>query len=254
LTENPISDEIAEKKMITLRKTSSQEKICFLNALVVGVISAAIVPAHAGSITGEVAFSDPPPKLAPVKVTKDQDYCGTALPNESYVIGAKGGLKNVVVFVEAASIASPPAKVERVLDNKSCRFAPRVLVMRKGEKLIVRNSDTKLHIAHSYLDQRTVFTFSLPFRGTSLEATQKIRQSGILKVSCDTHAWMRAYIHVFDHPFFAVTDEQGNFTIPDVPPGQYILKAWHEEAGIRTQVVTVSESGASQVAFEFGKK
>ncbi len=96
--------------------------------------------------------------------------------------------------------------------------------MRKGDRLIVKNSDPKLHIAHSHLDWRAVFTLSMPFRGTSLDATQKIRQLGILQVHCDTHAWMQAYIHVFDHPFFAVTDERGAFSMTNIPAGKYIPK------------------------------
>jgi hypothetical protein len=219
------------------------------------VLSAGVLArAYAGSITGEVKFIGASPKLAPVQVTKDQDYCGQALPNETYLIGSNASLKNVVVFIEASSISGSAPQKERILDNNACLFSPRILAMRKGDRLIVRNSDPKLHIAHSYLDLRTVFTLSLPFRGTSLDATHKIRQSGILQVACDTHAWMRAYIHVFDHPFFAVTDQRGVFSITSVPAGTYTLKAWHEDAGSRSREVAISENGDTRVNFEFTKK
>jgi hypothetical protein len=95
---------------------------------------------------------------------------------------------------------------------------------------------------------------SLPFRNTVLNATSKIRDTGILKVVCDTHAWMLGYVHVFDHPFFAVTDEKGNFSIANVPPGKYTLKAWHEDAGVMSQEITVSESGDVRTSFEFANK
>jgi hypothetical protein len=111
-----------------------------------------------------------------------------------------------------------------------------------------------LHIPHSYLGAKTAFTVSLPFRGTTLDVTQKIRQAGVLKVVCDTHAWMLAYIHVFDHPFFAVTDEHGRFSIPDVPPGVYTLTAWHEDAGIRMQDIAVSADGEIRVDFAFTRR
>jgi Polysaccharide lyase family 4, domain II len=209
----------------------------------------------AGSISGEVTFNDDLPSLAAVKVSKDQDYCGENLPNETYLIDPNGGLSNVVVFLETAPAGKPAdPQRENLLGNTGCSYSPRILAMQKGERLKVRNNDPKLHIPHSYLDQRTVFNLSLPFRGTSIDATKKIRRAGIMKVVCDTHAWMLAYIHVFDHPFFAVTDERGAFTIPSVPPGTYILKAWHEDAGTRSQEITVTDSGDIRVGFEFTKK
>jgi hypothetical protein len=208
----------------------------------------------AGTITGEVKFVDSLPKLAPIKITKDQDYCGETLPNETYLVEAAGGLKNVVVFVESApnAKAADPQK-ENFLYNDGCRYAPRVLAFQKGERLRVRSHDPKLHIPHGYLGERTVFNLSLPFKNTTIDATAKIRQAGMMKVVCDTHAWMLGFVHVFDHPFFAVTNEQGAFSIPDLPPGSYILKAWHEDGGMRSQEITVSDGGDVRVVFEFGR-
>ena len=207
--------------------------------------------AYSGSITGGVRFSDDPPKLPAVKVTKDQDYCGETLPNETYVIDSNGGLKNVVVFIESA----PPGKAadtqkENFLYNEGCRYVPRVMALQRGERLRVKSNDPKLHIPHGYLGNRTVFNLSLPFKGTSIDATSRIRQPGILKVVCDTHAWMRGFVHVFDHPYFAVTDEQGAFSIPDLPAGTYMLKVWHEDGGVKSQEITVPELGEIRVNFE----
>jgi hypothetical protein len=209
---------------------------------------------YAGTITGEVVFSDAAPQLPAVKVSKDQDFCGDALPNETYLIHSTGGLKNVVVFVESATSSTLNPHRENILDNTGCRYSPRILAMQRGERLKVRNNDPKLHIPHSYLEQRTVFTLSLPFRGTTIDATARIRQAGVLKVVCDTHAWMLAYIHVFDHPYFAISDERGMFSIPDIPPGAYTLKAWHEDAGLRSQEIVVPETGDLRVGFDFGQK
>jgi hypothetical protein len=209
---------------------------------------------NAGTITGDVTFVDSPPKIAPVKVTKDQDYCGETLTDESYLVDANGRLKNVVVFLEAAQTAIPadPQKLN-VIENTGCRYAPRVLAMQKGERLRVKNNDPKLHIPHSYLNEKTVFMLSLPFKNTILDATQKIRDTGILKLVCDTHAWMLGFVYVFDHPFFAVTDDRGAFAIPNVPAGTYTLRAWHEDAGVRSHEVVVAESGNVRVNFEFAK-
>ena len=123
--------------------------------------------------------------------------------------------------------------------------------MQKGERLRIKNNDPKLHIPHSYLDHKTVFMLSLPFKNTSLQATHKIREPGVLKLVCDTHAWMLGFIHVFEHPCFAITDDQGVFAILNVPPGNYILKAWHEEGGTVSQQITIAEDGNVRVFFEF---
>jgi hypothetical protein len=211
--------------------------------------------ADAGSITGNVRFVESPPKLEPVKVTKDQDYCGETLPNETYLVDANDGLKNAVVFVEAAPPGTPadPQKLN-LIENNGCLYSPRILAMQKGERLRVRNNDPKLHIPHSYLNDKTVFMLSLPFKNTLLDATQKIRDAGVLKLVCDTHSWMIGFVHVFDHPYFAVTDEKGSFSIPNLPAGVYTLKAWHEDAGLRSQEIIVSDSGEIRVNFEFSRK
>ena len=223
--------------------------------ILAAVYFVAPVNVHGGTITGDVTFLDSAPTLAPVKVTKDQDYCGETLPNETYLVDANGGLKNVVVFLEAVQPAVlVDAQKLNIIENTGCRYAPRILAMQKGERLRVRNNDPKLHIPHSYLNEKTVFMLSLPFKNTILDATQKIRDTGILKLVCDTHAWMLGYVYVFDHPFFAVTDDKGVFSIPNVPAGTYTLKAWHEDAGVRSQEIVVSDSGEVRIKFEFGKK
>jgi polysaccharide lyase family 4-like protein len=227
-----------------------------LRLALVGSLSLGVpAGAYSASITGAVRFGDDPPKLPAVKVTKDQDYCGETLPNETYVIESNGGLRNVVVFIEPA----PPgraadAQKDNFLYNEGCRYAPRVMALQRGERLRVKSNDPKLHIPHGYLGDKTVFNLALPFKGTSLDATSRIRQPGILKVVCDTHAWMRGFVHVFDHPYFAVTDEQGAFSIPDLPAGTYTLKAWHEDGGVKSQEINVADVGEVRVNFEFNKK
>lgn len=218
-------------------------------------LCATVSAVDAGSITGEVKFIGPPPKFAPLTVSKDQDYCGETLPNETYLIDSNNGLKNAVVFLDAAPPIAPvdPQKLN-IIENSGCQYVPRVLAMQKGERLRVRNKDPKLHIPHSYLNERTVFMLSLPFKNSILDATQKIKDAGMLKLVCDTHAWMLGFVHVFDHSYFAVTDDKGAFSLLNVPAGTYMLKVWHEDAGVKSQEITVSESGEVRANFEFTKK
>jgi hypothetical protein len=210
--------------------------------------------AYSGSITGEVRFIGATPKLPSVVVSKDQDYCGDSLPNETYLIDPNGRLQNAVVFLEASPAGLPSdAQKLNLIENNGCRYFPRISAMQKGERLRVKNNDPKLHIPHSYLKEKTIFMLSLPFKNTTLDATQKIREPGVLKLVCDTHAWMLGYIHVFEHPYFAVSDEKGAFTITNVPAGRYTLHAWHEDAGVRTQEITIPESSQTTADFEFSK-
>src|SRR5690242_21413308 len=150
-----------------------------LKLLLLAALFILLIPfefAYAGIITGEVKFVDSLPKVSPTKITKDQDYCGETLPNESYLIDANGGLKNVVVFIDSAPSDKPadPQK-ENFLYNDGCRYAPHVLAIQKGERLRVKSHDPKLHIPHGYLGERTVFNLSLPFKNTIIDATSKIR-------------------------------------------------------------------------------
>ncbi len=230
-----------------------------MSTLTISVIIALLLPLSGGAlqaatVTGEVRLLGERPTLAPVKVTKDQDYCGETLPNDIYSVDSAGRLANVVVFIESTPVSTADPQKLNVIENNGCRYAPRISAMQKGERLRIQNNDPKLHIPHSYLDQKTVFMLSLPFKNTSLEATHKIREPGMLKLVCDTHAWMLGFMHVFDHPYFAITDDQGVFTILNAPPGNYTLKAWHEEAGLVSQPITVGQDGNVRVLFEFPTK
>lgn len=208
---------------------------------------------HAGTIAGEVKFVGPVRSSKPIQVSKDQDYCGSTLPDHSLLVGSGGELKNVVVYLDVPGIRPKPSNKANVLDTDGCSFVPRVSVMALGEKLIVRNNDPKLHIVHSYLDKQTVFNIAVPFPGHQMEITHKIKKAGMLQVNCDTHAWMRGYVHVFDHPFFAVTDDKGSFAVSNVPAGVYVLKAWHEKTGLQSTEVTVPEAGEVRINVEVGR-
>lgn len=210
------------------------------------------LPVRTGLISGEVKLSGTPVGSGRIRVTKDQDYCGTTLLNESHLMGPDRGLKNAVVYLEGfPDDPIPPGEAKtHVLENRSCQFVPRVMVMRWGDRLVVKNNDPKLHIVHAYATKRTVFNVALPFPGNSLQIAHKINRPGLLQVNCDTHAWMHAYVHVFGHPFFALTDNKGFFSIGDIPAGRYLLKAWHEESGVQSAEVTVPENGEIKVSFD----
>lgn len=223
--------------------------------LILFAIPILFAPANstAAALVGQIKLSEPIPKQKAIRVSRDHDYCGQTLPNEGYLIGPARGLKNVIVYLEGfPDNPIPPTEVKtNFLENRHCLFDPHIMVMRWGERLVLRNNDPKLHILHAYLAKRTVFNIALPFQYTTFATTYKIKSPGLLQVNCDVHAWMRAYVHVFGHPYYALTDERGFFSIPDVPPGRYTLKAWHERGGLQRAEVGVPEEGEIEVHLEF---
>jgi hypothetical protein len=183
-----------------------------------------------GTIEGLVKIAMPAPAAPAHAVLKDGNVCGKEAPNESIVVGKKGGLGNVVVYLKDAK---PPAKVEAVagaaLDQRQCRYFPHVQALTVGTPLSLMNNDAILHNVHANETGMTVFNVAMPIKGQKLPIP--MRKPGLMKLQCDAgHTWMNGWIYVFEHPFFAVTDDKGTFSIKNVPPGDYTLELWHEPA------------------------
>jgi hypothetical protein len=181
-----------------------------------------------GTLTGLVTFSGEVPKLEPLAVVKDADYCGPTVPSEVLVVSPKTkGVKNTVVYLEEVARGKEFRSVQPSLDNAKCLMAPHALAMVKGTDLGIKNSDPLLHNMHAVADGKTaVFNLALPIQGQTIK--RRVRKTGMITVTCDSHPHMRSHLLVLDHPYFAVTDENGAFTLADVPPGKYKLTVWHE--------------------------
>jgi hypothetical protein len=202
-----------------------------------------------GSIEGTVRVKPPAAALPPVPVVKDAGVCGKEAPNEAVVVGAGGSLRNVVVFVKDARFEGKPAPVAgAALDQKGCRYLPHVQALTVGTPLSLMNNDGILHNVHANAADLTVFNVAMPIKGQKLPVP--MRKPGLMKLQCDAgHSWMNGWIYVFDHPYFAVTDERGGFVIKDVPAGDYTLELWHEPAdgkgaGVRTTTKVKVTDGA----------
>jgi plastocyanin len=189
-------------------------------------------PASAdGSITGKVTLDGPPTKLPPVAIAKDGAVCGKEAASEALVVGPGGGVANVVVALVDAPTTTAPATASATVDQVGCRYTPHVQAVAVGTKLQVLNNDAVFHNVHAQLVQgkeaATIFNVAMPFKGMKLPRT--LTRPGVMKLRCDAgHTWMSAYVHVFPHRHFAVTDRDGAFTIRDVPAGAYTLEFWHE--------------------------
>ena len=207
-----------------------------------------------GGITGKVFFKGEPErrtvlnKLFPadpncVEFNKDKK-----VGSETFIFNKKSGtLRNVVVFVKEGlgetTFEAPAAPA--TIEQKGCMYKPHILTMQTGQPLVVKNSDATMHNINGKPKKNAPFNFAQPKAGMTRELS--IKRAEIFKVKCDVHSWMNAYVAVFDHPFHSITGKDGVFTISGLPPGEYVIAAWHEKYGeVVTQKVTVKAGEATE--------
>jgi plastocyanin len=210
----------------------------------------------AGTFKGRIVFDGAAPNLAPVAagVVKPEEapVCKVdVIGNESVVVGAGGGLANVFVYLDkkpSGYAASGPAPDAVKFDNKDCRFVPHALVVRTGQTVQVTNSDPIAHNTHTFPVKNAPFS-SVVKVNDSVGLSSKYDQPESLpvEVKCDFHTWMRAYHLPLDHPFAAVTKEDGTFEIPGLPAGTYKFRIWHEKAGVLERGYEVRIDGDKDV-------
>lgn len=209
--------------------------------------------AWAGNVTGKVKLLGNPPASVKIDMASDPS-CASQNANaqtETVVTSADGSLKNVFVYVKEGVKSEYPAPKENVvMDQKGCSYHPRVFGVLAGQTLQIVNSDPTLHNVHAQPAASKKFNLGMPIQG--MKITRKFDKPEIMvKIKCDVHPWMTAYVGVLTHPFFAVTDENGAFEIANLPPGEYTVEAWHEKYGTKTGKVTVAETGSQTVDFTF---
>ncbi|MEZ5293144.1 MAG: carboxypeptidase regulatory-like domain-containing protein [Vicinamibacterales bacterium] len=214
---------------------------------------AAIDPGTTGTVRGTVTLAGTPPPARMVRVDGDRT-CATLIPGamrqtETYVVGANGALANVFVYVksglEGRSFPVPDAPV--VLDQQNCWYTPRVVGVRVGQPFQVLNSDPLLHNVRSEPAVNAPFNQGQPVQGVRYTHTFSAEEV-MVPMACDVHAWMRAWIGVVNHPYFAVTGPSGEFSLPGLPAGTYTVEAWHEAAGTVTGTVEVEPKGTATLA------
>ncbi len=199
-----------------------------------------------GQLVGRVSVEGRYEIPAPLKVNKNIDFCGSEVPNESFLVGTEGGLQNVIVSIPGLRRSAESSQLNQaVLDNKKCVFVPHVQVVSPGTEILLLNSDPILHNVHARLGAETLFNVGLPQWRT---VTKRLDREGLIKVHCDVlHTWMTAYILVTSSPYFAVTNQRGEFVIEDVPAGTYKLEFWHEKLGMRSREVRIVDGGVLHV-------
>ena len=210
-------------------------------------------PPGSGAISGLIRLTGPAPGNPVIRMGADP-LCsrlnrGRRVVQEAVVASADGSLANVFItlegsFPESAALTSPVT-----LDQAGCVYFPRVVGVRVGQALAVHNSDPLMHNVHGVSAADNGFNVSQPRAGMVL-TVQATNEEMMLRMRCDVHGWMTAYVGVVSHPYFAVSGEDGAFDIVGVPPGTYAVRTWHERFGPLTQ--TVSVTAGETTAVEFG--
>jgi hypothetical protein len=245
----------------------TRQSLCVSAALAVAGISGSLaaLPAFAdyevvavtngGTIDGVVSLSGSVPAEAPIATTKNQDYCGSTIPNPTYMVDSSGGMANVIVYLKGVTKGKAASGEPLKLVNEHCMFSPRVQGAMVGEKITISSDDPILHNTHPQNAETnaTIYNIALPFKGFSVTKPLPANPE-LIKIKCDAHEWMHAWIMELDNPYYTTTDSAGHFTLKDVPPGNYTLEVWHEAAGEKSEPVVVTAGKATKTKITLAAK
>jgi len=212
--------------------------------------------ATAGSIAGQVKFEGTVPAADVTRMGGDRKCVPDAGPNppsDALIVSADKGVKTAFVWVKdgldpAYTFDAPTAPAE--LDQKGCLYTPRVLGVRVGQAIEIVNSDPTMHNVHALPMANREFNHGQPKQNTRLSEVFTTPEV-MVRFKCDVHSWMAAWVGVVPHPYFAVTDEKGEFKLPGLPPGSYTLEAWHEKLGKQTAQVSIAPNQTQAVSITF---
>ncbi len=221
-----------------------------------GFAAAGAAQTGGGTLSGRVALSGKAP--GPEKILMSADpVCQQQHKDPVFkqdVVSKNGTLQHVLVYVKEGAPEGQPVPTQPVTINQvGCVYEPHVFGIQVGQKLEVVNSDATLHNINCQPKANKKFNIAQPTKGMKTAKTFDKPEVGI-PLKCNIHPWMAAYAGVFSHPFYAVTDENGTFSIKGLPAGSYTIEAWHEKLGTQTQKVTVAEGETKELTFSFQAK
>lgn len=211
----------------------------------------ALALAAGGTISGTVKYAGTAAAPKKVEVTKDKEVCGLK-PHfeEELIVGSDGGIANAVVVLKGAKGTMKPENVK--FEQKGCDYTPHVLAFPAGSTVHIMNDDGILHNIHTYSKANPPFNMAQP--KFKKEITKTIDKPEVIKVNCDAHGWMHGWWVATDTPYYAVTDDKGNYTIKDVPAGDYTVEVWQEKLGTDDQKASVKDGQAANVNFTLKPK
>jgi len=212
--------------------------------------------ATAATISGKVTLGREAPKDPPIRMDADpvcQSQHAELVVQNRIVVNEKNEIADAFVFIseglEGQTFA--PAETPAVLDQHGCLYTPLVWGMQVGQELEIKNSDPTLHNVHAISNKGDMFNLAMPSKDMVIK--QKFREPMVMvKVKCDVHPWMFAFVGVLPHPYFSTTDADGNYNIPNLPPGSYTVTVWQRRIGFQSARLTVGASQKAEVNFVLG--
>lgn len=217
----------------------------------------AVDPAVAATISGTISFTGTAPAATSIDMSEEPacaEKHATTPMIQSVRANDAGGLADVFVHVKEGlgDMTFPTPATAVVLDQDGCIYSPHVIGVMAGQDLAIRNSDPVLHNINTQPTANRGFNISQPRAGMESNRTFNTAEV-MIPVKCDVHGWMGAYIGVTDHPYHAVSAADGSFTISGLPPGDYVIEAWHATLGVSTQSVTVGAAETGTADFSFSE-
>ncbi len=224
----------------------------YFGCLTAAALAASLQMVAGAEIGGKVKLKGTP--KAEIQIPLDAT-CGAMhsgpVTTRFYVVGADNGLGNVFVYIKSGAAKTPVTGPAPVLDQVGCLYEPYVMGVGTDQTFKIRNSDAVFHNIHAMpkAEGNKEFNFAQPIKGQVSEKSFP-KPEVLVRMKCDVHPWMFAYIGVCDHPYFAVTDKDGNFKISNVPAGKYTVEALHLKAGAKTVEITVGADDKKTADFE----
>lgn len=216
--------------------------------------AAAATSTGTASIAGKVSYSGEPAETSLIKMSADprcHELHPDGLERSAFIVSEDGGVADVVVYVKGVSGSYPAPAEASLLDQDGCNYSPHSVALMTGQQFTIRNSDATLHNIHPRPKKNAEFNVGQPRQG--METTKTFTDPELLiPVGCDVHPWMRAYVSVFDHPFFAVTGADGSFEIKGLAAGEYAVEAIHPTLETVSGTITVEDGGAATLNLAYG--
>lgn len=218
------------------------------------VAATPVNPETAGRITVRVRYTGPVPEPKPVNMASTPG-CAQLHPDPVFdrsLAVENGALANAVVWIQDGLegwVFAPPAE-PAVLDQKGCVYEPRVAAAMVGQPVRFLNSDPEAHNVHGRPNVVRGWNFMMSRQGAERTLYFDKPEIGI-RIGCDIHPWMMAFLSVVPNPFFGVTDAQGRVDLKGVPPGEYGLSVWHETLGTLEQGLTLPAKGEVTLEFSY---
>ena len=212
-------------------------------------------PATAGAINGKITLDGDAPPADAIQMAADPNCArmhDSPVMTEFVITDMEGGLRNAFVYIKGGleGMAFPTPTESVVLNQEGCLYVPHVLGIQVGQELDILNSDATLHNIHATPTINQEFNIGQPV--ANMRTTRTFDSVEVMvPFKCDVHRWMNSYAGVLDHPYFAVSGQDGSFSIGNVPPGDYTVGVWHERLGEMEMAVTVGESATADASFTY---